>query len=116
MLHIMAISEIKISRGLDTEYRNVVITFVTYFSMYAGRDSCAGDSGSGLMTDVELATRPYDPRWIQVSPFILFGFVPFVQIVQFLACQIYFVSLPKPQNRSVLVSKSDQSHKSKNIS
>jgi hypothetical protein len=109
----MAISEIETSRGLDTVYRNVVITFVTY---YAGRDSCAGDSGSGLMTDVELATRPYDPRWIQVSPFILFGFGPFVQIVQFLVCQIYFVYLPKPQNRSVLVSKSDQSHKSKTIS
>lgn len=32
-----------------------------------GEDSCSGDSGSGLMMDVEINERPYDPRWIQVG-------------------------------------------------
>ncbi|XP_023341822.1 serine protease easter [Eurytemora carolleeae] len=32
-----------------------------------GEDSCSGDSGSGLMMDVEINNRPYDPRWIQIG-------------------------------------------------
>merc|ERR1740128_798977 len=32
-----------------------------------GKDSCAGDSGSSLMLEVEVNSRPYDPRWIQVG-------------------------------------------------
>ncbi len=42
-----------------------------FYSALPGRDSCAGDSGSGLMMDVELPARPYDPRWIQASFVIL---------------------------------------------
>jgi hypothetical protein len=47
-----------------------VVVFL-FYSALPGRDSCAGDSGSGLMMDVELPARPYDPRWIQASFVIL---------------------------------------------
>jgi len=32
-----------------------------------GTDSCSGDSGSGLMVEIEPPSRPYDPRWIQLG-------------------------------------------------
>jgi hypothetical protein len=54
----------------DVKLQMNVVVFL-FYSALPGRDSCAGDSGSGLMMDIELPAKPYDPRWIQASFVIL---------------------------------------------